>query len=83
MGVERSDGEDERVMNTERELTIDELDAVSGGGNNGGTVVAGWNTAMSGGPSGGDATIMTTEGLMGVRPGQRRSPQVSPRTGSE
>jgi len=53
-------------MNTERELTIDELDAVSGGGNNGGTVVAGWNTAMSGGPSGGDATIMTTEGLMGM-----------------
>ena len=53
-------------MNTERELTIDELDAVGGGGNNGGTVVAGWNTAMSSGPGGGDSTIMTTEGLMGM-----------------
>jgi bacteriocin-like protein len=31
----------EKVVNNERELSIDELDAVSGGGTNGGTVVAG------------------------------------------
>jgi len=51
-------------MNSERELTGAELDAVSGGGTNGGTVAAGWDTARSSGPAGGDATIMTTEGLM-------------------
>jgi uncharacterized membrane protein YgcG len=28
---------------SERELTIDELDAVSGGGTNGGNVASGWN----------------------------------------
>lgn len=49
-----------------RELTESELDAVSGGGTNGGTVAAGWNTSSSSGPLGGDATIMTTEGLMGM-----------------
>jgi hypothetical protein len=52
-------------MNTERELAIDELDVVTGGGTNGGNVVGGWNTSSSSGPSG-DATIMTTEGLMGM-----------------
>ena len=53
-------------MNTERELTEAELDAVSGGGTIAGNVVAGWDTARGSGPSGGDATIMTTEGLMGL-----------------
>jgi hypothetical protein len=52
---------DRRIMNTERELAIDELDVVTGGGTDGGNVVGGWNTSSSSGPSG-DATIMTTEG---------------------
>jgi hypothetical protein len=49
-------------MSIERELTGAELDAVTGGGTNGGTVAAGWDTARSSGPS--DGPIMTTEGLM-------------------
>jgi hypothetical protein len=44
-------------VNTERELTEAELDAVSGGGTIAGNVVAGWDTARGSGPSGGDATI--------------------------
>ena len=53
-------------MSNERELTIDELDVVSGGGTNGGNVAAGWDMKMSPGPIGGDVNIMTTEGLMGM-----------------
>jgi hypothetical protein len=49
-------------MRNQRELTGAELDAVTGGGTNGGTVAAGWDTARSSGPS--DGPIMTTDGLM-------------------
>jgi hypothetical protein len=41
------------VATSERELTVDELDAVSGGGTNGGNVAGGWdlkhNTIVGGG----------------------------------
>ena len=43
-------------MSKERELTIDELDAVSGGSTNGGNVTAGWDVkqnTIAGGVSGG------------------------------
>ena len=53
-------------MNNERELTEAELNTVSGGSTNGGTVADGWDMAMSGGPVGGNANIMTTEGLMAM-----------------
>lgn len=62
--------ETERVMSKtndtrtvdHRELIEAELEQVCGGGTNGGTVAAGWDTARSSGPS--DGPIMTTGDLM-------------------
>jgi hypothetical protein len=47
-----------KIMSNERELTEAELDAVSGGGTNGGTVAAGWDTKMSGGPVGSGGVVL-------------------------
>jgi hypothetical protein len=55
---------------SERELTIDELDAVSGGGTNGGNVAGGWDLTTNyiidgGGGGGADPAIAAWNKLLG------------------